>query len=85
MASICDFKAKPVISYPIFWSYKVIMLSGDDKKIREILKEKEFKISISKHSKNAKYTSFEVSVLVENENQRKEIFEKLNQISKFVL
>ncbi|CZE46003.1 HP0495 family protein [Campylobacter geochelonis] len=88
MASICELNSKkPEISYPNFWEYKVIMDSKehDEKKLEEIVANKEHKISFSKHSNGGKYMSFNVSVLVNSEAERVELFEKFKKISKFVL
>lgn len=87
MATICELNKKPEISYPNFWSYRVVTenVSGKKDEIKEIVKEHKHSINFSKHSKGGKYISFEVSVFVASDNQRLMLFEELKKISKFVL
>lgn len=87
MANICEFSKKPEISYPNFWCYRVIINSDKNagSKIKEKLAKYEYEISLSKHSKNGKYISFEVNVMVNSELERDLVFKELKEISKFVL
>lgn len=78
---MCELK-KAEISYPTLWSYRVI-LSGDESSIKTALKGLKAKILPS--NKTAKYNSYKVSIMVSSKEERDEIFEKLNKISKFVL
>ncbi len=88
MAKICDFNGKkPEIIYPIFWEYKVIFDSLSDEKsiIKECVGDREYKLQSSHTSKNAKFKSFNLSVLVNNNTERLELFTLLKKHSKFVL
>ena len=88
MATICELNnKKPEISYPNFWTYRVIVDTKENAKakVEEKISNYEYKITLSKHSSGGKYMSFEVSVKVASQNERDEIFEKLKEISKFVL
>lgn len=80
---------KPVIKYPCQWSYKVIGSNKDliAKSINNKLNNYPIDLTISKQSKSGKYTSFNLSLNVENEKERDEIFNTLKNIEsvKFVL
>ena len=88
MAQICDLNGKkPDIVYPTFWEYKVIFDSNADEKsvIKECIKERNHKIIPSNTSKNGKFKSFNLSVLVSSDSERLELFSLLKKYSKFVL
>ncbi|MDL0089026.1 HP0495 family protein [Campylobacter gastrosuis] len=88
MVNILDFDTqKPKIQYPLFWQYKVIFDINIDVKdvVKEILGDREHKISFSKFSKDKKYQSYEISVFVLDERERLEIFSALKHVSKYVL
>ena len=88
MAQICDLNGKkPDIVYPTFWEYKVIFDSNGDEKsiIKECVGERNHKITPSNSSKNGKFKSFNLSVLVNNDSERLELFSLLKKHSKFVL
>ncbi|NLK67382.1 MAG: DUF493 domain-containing protein [Campylobacteraceae bacterium] len=87
MATICELNQKPEFSYPNLWTYRVIMETEQkaEAKIEEKLSGYEKKIEFSKHSSGGKYMSFEARVMVKSEKDRDEVFEKLKEISKFVL
>lgn len=88
MAQICDINGKkPDIAYPTFWEYKVIFDSSSDEKsiIKECIGERNHKITPSKNSKNGKFKSFNLSVLVSSDSERLELFSLLKKHSKFVL
>ncbi len=78
---------KPKISYPCFWSYKLILEADKDVKslVSDALAGQESKISFSHFSKDKKYASYDVQVQVFGDSQRIENFEKLKKIAKFVL
>ncbi len=82
MASMCDLKKSPEISYPTLWSYRVI-LNGDEKIIKKALKGLD--VDISPSNKTANLNSYKVSLTVNSKQERDEIFQKLSKISKFVL
>jgi putative lipoic acid-binding regulatory protein len=88
MAQICDLNGKkPDIIYPTFWEYKVIFdnLSDENSIIKECVGERNHKITPSNTSKNGKFKSFNLSVLVNNDSERLELFSLLKKHSKFVL
>ena len=88
MASICDLNnKKPKIDYPTHWEYKVIFDASDEAeaKVKDIVKDREFKLVFSKFSKDKKYTSYDLAVLVLSEEERLEIFSALKHEAKYVL
>ena len=88
MASICDLNnKKPKINYPTHWEYKVIFDASDEAeaKVKDIVKDREFKLVFSKISKDKKYASYDLTVLVLSEEERLEIFSALKHEAKYVL
>ena len=88
MASICDINnKKPKIDYPTHWEYKVIFEASDDveAKVKDIVKDREFKLVFSKFSNDKKYASYDLAVLVLSEEERMEIFSALKHEAKYVL
>ena len=88
MASICDQNNKKAkIDYPTHWEYKVIFDASDDAeaKVKDIVKDREFKLVFSKFSKDKKYASYDLAVLVLSEEERLEIFSALKYEAKYVL
>lgn len=88
MASICDLNnKKPKIDYPTHWEYKVIFNASDEAeaKVKDIVKDREFKLVFSKFSKDKKYASYDLTVLVLSEEERLEIFSALKHEAKYVL
>ena len=88
MASICDLNnKKPKIEYPTHWEYKVIFDASDEAeaKVKDIVKDREFKLVFSKFSKDKKYASYDLTVLVLSEEERLEIFSALKHEAKYVL
>ena len=88
MASICDQNnKKPKIDYPTHWEYKVIFDASDEAeaKVKNIVKDREFKLVFSKFSKDKKYASYDLTVLVLSEEERLEIFSALKHEAKYVL
>ena len=87
MVNLCDFKQEPMINYPTFWDFKVIL----EREVRagelfeSILKQREFKYKASNSSKSGKYQSYLLSVYVDSKEDRLSIFAKLKEKSKFVL
>jgi len=67
------------LAYPCSWSYKVIALEAEalQKAIRDILDEREHKLTHSKNSKGGKYISMNLDMLVHNEDDRNFIYESL--------
>ena len=87
---IQDFENKrPQIDYPAKWEYKLI---GEDvdkllKAVEEVLPGLEYEVKFSNVSKNEKYYSLNVLVIVTSEALRDIIFQKFNSHTevKFVI
>ncbi len=67
---------RPEIHYPTQWGFKII---GRDKNkllscIKEIMGDKEHQCSIGNISKTGKFTAYNASCIVENEEERNKIF-----------
>ena len=56
-----------------------------EEKVKEIVKDREFKLVFSKFSKDKKYASYDLAVLVLGEEERLEIFSALKHEAKYVL
>lgn len=65
--------------YPCSWSYKVIALEVEmlQKAIKDIIDEREHKLTHSKNSKSGKYISMNLDMLVHNEDDRNFIYQAL--------
>jgi len=89
METINDSKQKVLIEYPCNWCYKVIATEKKalEQAIRDVIDEREHKLSPSNKSKGGKYTSMNLDLLVHNEDDRTFIFEALkkHQAIKMVL
>ena len=81
MEILNDLNKKPQIKYPCKWNYKVIGRSKQDIKdqISKII-NLPYEIEDSKISKNKKFISLNLFVDIQNDAQRKEIFQKLNKL-----
>ncbi|MDK9692648.1 MAG: DUF493 domain-containing protein [Sulfurimonas sp.] len=77
------------LEYPCSWSYKLISSEVEALKqaIRDVISEREHKLSHSKNSKSGKYVSMNLDMLVHNEDDRNFIYEalKAHQQIKMVL
>ena len=89
MVNINDIEQKLVLEYPCNWCYKVV---GEEREklenaIREVIVEREHKISHSNTSRGGKYISLNLDLLVHNEDDRTFIYEalKAHQHIKMVL
>jgi len=75
--------------YPCSWSYKLIASEVESLKqaIRDVIDEREHKLTHSKSSKGGKYISMNLDILVHNEDDRNFIYEalKAHQHVKMVL
>lgn len=87
MATTCDLNKEPEISYPNFWEYKIIVPRSENAEAiaRGIVGERQHKITPSKSSKEGKYKSYNLSVLVNSNQERLEIFSALRRVCKYVL
>lgn len=88
MLTICDLEGKkPQISYPCEWQYKIVV-DGDlpaKEEVEKVLEGKNFTFKESHKSSEGKYESYNISLTVENEEERLKIFDALKTISKYVL
>ena len=68
------------VEYPLIWKYKVIV--EKEKNIKNIISlyiNKDYKLKKSKQSKNGKYNSYSLELLVQNEEERTYIYEELKR------
>lgn len=74
-------KEKLELTYPCAWDYRVI--GADEAKIKsailEIILEKPHKLNISNQSKTGKYKSFNLELIVSNEDERLIIYDSLRK------
>lgn len=77
------------LTYPCSWSYKLIASEVEALKqaIRDVIDEREHKLTHSKNSKGGRYVSMNLDMLVHNEDDRNFIYEalKAHQHIKMVL
>lgn len=88
MVDINDPNQKPDIKYPTLWSYTVIFETKTDVNtiIKDIISDgRQMRLEFSKFSKDKKYESYNLQVLVKNERERLELFSALKKVAKFVL
>ena len=73
---------KPNIIYPCEWTYKIIGYEGDvvEKALPDIMGQLSYKFSASNKSKTGRYSSFSLTLTVESEEQRNDIFNRLKKI-----
>ena len=74
-------KNKPVIEYPTKWEYKIIGNDVDKllKAVEGAVPGLEYEITPSNISKNEKYYSLNVTVVVSSEVVRNLVFQKLSE------
>jgi putative lipoic acid-binding regulatory protein len=86
---INDKKEKLELTYPCSWCYKLIAGEKEalEQAIRDVINEREHKLTHSKNSKGGKYISMNLDMLVHNEDDRNFIYEalKAHQHIKMVL
>ncbi len=78
----CTLGGKKVeLTYPIEWEYKVIVETHIEIKTVTlcVLGEREHSIKKSNNSKNGKYQSHNISLLVHNDDDRHMVFELLRK------
>ena len=70
---------KPKIEYPAKWDYKIIGSSVEDmlKAVEEIIVGLDYQVTPSNISRNGKYFSLNITVVVPSEVLRDIIFQKL--------
>ena len=81
MEIINDSENKLILEYPCNWSYKLIASEKKalEQAIRDVIDERDHKLTHSNNSKTGKYTSMNLDLLVHNEDDRNFIFEALKQ------
>ena len=72
-------KSKPAIHYPCEWSFKVI---GPDKQLvrsaaEGVMAQREYLLHYSRGSKTGKYHSWNIDLVVKDEDDRNQIFADL--------
>ncbi len=79
MEIINDRKDKLELNYPCSWAYKLIAGEKEalQKAIRDVIDEREHKLTHSNNSKTGKYISMNLELLVHNEDDRNFIYEAL--------
>jgi len=79
MEIINESKEKLELTYPCDWSYKLIAGEKEalQKAIRDVIDEREHKLTHSNKSKSGKYISMNLDLLVHNEDDRNFIYEAL--------
>ncbi len=67
---------KPQIEYPTTWGYKIIGRDKDKLKacIKEVMGDKEHLCSLGNTSRTGKFTTYNASCTVENEEERDRLF-----------
>jgi len=75
----CNTKLK--LDYPTKWNYKLVIHSQVDiqKIIDSVLGDRVHKLEASKSSKNGKYKSYNISLLVHNEDDRQMLYESFKK------
>lgn len=74
-------KHKLELDYPCSWEYKLITYSHEEalKSVKEVICEREFKLTSSKISKKGKFQSYTLEIIVHNEDDRLTIYEHFNK------
>ena len=89
MEILSDRDEKLELAYPCSWSYKLIASEAEmlQQAIRDVINEREHKLTHSKNSKGGKYISMNLDMLVHNEYYRNFIYQalKAHQHIKMVL
>ena len=87
MATTCDLNKEPEIIYPNFCEYIITVLENENAEAtaQSVVGERQHKITPSKSSKEGKYKSYNLSVLVNSNQERLEIFSALRRVCKYVL
>lgn len=81
MEIINDSKKKLVLEYPCNWCYKVIASERKalEQAVRDVIEDRDHKLTSSNKSKSGKYTSMNLDLLVHNEDDRTFIFDALKR------
>jgi len=81
MEIINDNTSKLELTYPCSWSYKLIGYEKQalQKAIHDVILEREHDLKHSNNSKTGKYISMNLSLIIQNEDERNFIFEALKK------
>jgi uncharacterized protein len=81
MEIINDSDQKLVLEYPCNWCYKLIATERRalEQAVRDVISQREHKLTHSNSSKTGKYTSMNLDLLVHNEDDRTFIYEALKK------
>ena len=81
MEIINDNATKLELTYPCSWSYKLIGYEKQalQKAIHDVILEREHDLKHSNNSKTGKYISMNLSLIIQNEDERNFIFEALKK------
>ena len=81
MEIINDNEKKVLLEYPCNWCYKLIASEKEalEQAIRDVINEREHKLTHSNKSKTGKYTSMNLDLLVHNEDDRTFIYDALKK------
>lgn len=82
MVTLNEIPKEVEIEYPCRWIYKIVIGSNQEIEsvIKSIIDQREYKITKSKKSKKGKYTSYNLDLLVHNDDDRRIIYEELKKI-----
>ena len=74
-------KEKLELDYPCNWSYKLVVLESININVtvKEVVSKREHKIIESKSSSKGKFKSYNLELLVHNEDDRKTLYEVLGK------
>ena len=77
MINLNDYKLE--LDYPCSWSYKIVIKHehNGDKIAKEIFEQREYKIIKSKVSSGGKFKSYNIDLLVHNDEDRTELHKLL--------
>ena len=79
MEILNDRTDKLELTYPCSWSYKLIAGEKEalEQAIRDVIDEREHKLTHSKNSKSGKYISMNLDLVIQNDDERNFIYEAL--------
>ena len=74
-------KEKLKLDYPCSWVYKIVLLQEDNAKkiVKEVLEGRTHTLKASKTSKKGKFASFNLDLIVHNDDDRKYLYEILGK------
>ncbi|MFA5180886.1 MAG: DUF493 domain-containing protein [Syntrophales bacterium] len=72
-------KASAAMDYPCPWSYQIIGADEDSlrRAVGEIIRDRTYRMELSRRSEKGKYQSFLLDVVVESEGHRLAVYEAL--------